>query len=355
MKNKIPQFLISEFPKRKPDYKNFSNEINKFILDYAKYYNWEIVDIKLIFKMMRKGLSTRPICSCHSCNNLVMIVSDYADFSKGCSVLHARKISVLKKYGVDSVFKTDEFIEKSNNSKLKKFGTIHISQNEQIKKQKKETMLKKYGVSHALQSKEFLKKSQDTCLKNNGVKYPTQSQIVREKIEKSNIKNFGTKHPLQNNEIKEKAMKTHFANNDGIGFQTKKAIKTIKEKYGVENVMQNSKIAEKNLKSQFSKKEFIWTTGEISITQGYENIILSELEKNGYSFNDVITDYTQMPEFWYYFKGNKKRYLPDIFIPSENLIIEVKSTYTYEADLEKNLAKEQAVLQAGFDFRFEIR
>jgi hypothetical protein len=37
-----------------------------------------------------------------------------------------------------------------------------------------------------------------------------------------------------------------------------------------------------------------------------------------------------------------------------NLIIEIKSTYTYNKELEKNLAKKNACIQQGFDFIFIV-
>lgn len=62
-----------------------------------------------------------------------------------------------------------------------------------------------------------------------------------------------------------------------------------------------------------------------------------------------------MPEIWYVDNNEKKhRYHPDIFIPSKNLIIEVKSEYTLKADLEKNKKKMIAAEQTGFDFEFRI-
>ena len=47
----------------------------------------------------------------------------------------------------------------------------------------------------------------------------------------------------------------------------------------------------------------------------------------------------------------KHRYFPDFYIPKDNLIIEVKSTFTYNKELEKNLLKEQCVKDAGFKYK----
>ena len=63
-----------------------------------------------------------------------------------------------------------------------------------------------------------------------------------------------------------------------------------------------------------------------------------------------------MPEIWYYNpKDNRKhRYIPDIWIPKDNLIIEVKSIYTYNKYIEKNNLKKDAVLSNGFNYQIKV-
>ena len=54
-------------------------------------------------------------------------------------------------------------------------------------------------------------------------------------------------------------------------------------------------------------------------------------------------------------KNNKKsRYFCDIYIPKTNTIYEVKSTWTYERNIEVNLLKKQACIDAGFNFELYI-
>jgi hypothetical protein len=60
-----------------------------------------------------------------------------------------------------------------------------------------------------------------------------------------------------------------------------------------------------------------------------------------------------MPEIWYYTNDTKKhRYFPDIFIPSQNLIIEVKSTWTYVKAAESLPLKKQACIDKGYNFQY---
>jgi len=62
-----------------------------------------------------------------------------------------------------------------------------------------------------------------------------------------------------------------------------------------------------------------------------------------------------MPKIWYVAEdGIRRKYYPDIYIQEENMIVEVKSTWTYTKELERNKLKEKACLDAGYDFKFMI-
>ena len=81
-------------------------------------------------------------------------------------------------------------------------------------------------------------------------------------------------------------------------------------------------------KLSFKRKEYTFTTGEIEICQGYEHWSLRELEEE---YEYTYTDYQNWNglEFWYEYLNKKHRYYPDIPFLRENLIIEVKSEYTF--------------------------
>ena len=61
-----------------------------------------------------------------------------------------------------------------------------------------------------------------------------------------------------------------------------------------------------------------------------------------------------MPLFMYDYKGAQYRYYPDIYIPSQKKIIEVKSPYTYQKQEEQNECKKKYVLGDGYQFEFWI-
>ena len=61
----------------------------------------------------------------------------------------------LKKYGVTSYAKTEEFIERIVDNNMKKHGKKFFMQTEKFKEMSEQTCLKMFGVKHFSQSKQF--------------------------------------------------------------------------------------------------------------------------------------------------------------------------------------------------------
>jgi len=142
---------------------------------------------------------------------------------------------------------------------------------------------------------------------------------------------------MQNYKIKEKAKQTSL------------------ERFGVEHPMQNSEIFEKHQKSSFEYKTYNYPSGVKTLYQGYENFCLDDLiYKENISENDICNEPGKVPEIWYEYEGKSRRYYPDIYISSENRIIEVKSFYTFEKDKELNITKGNACKNLGYNFEFRI-
>ena len=125
------------------------------------------------------------------------------------------------------------------------------------------------------------------------------------------------------------------------------------EKYGVNNPMQ---IRVNFYKQQESSRKF--KTFEIDgVTfkyQGFELLAINKLIDEGYNIEDLKIGREYVPTFRYFFDGKRRVYYPDIYIPKDNRIVEVKSFYTYEKELDKNLAKRKSVIDAGYIFDFYI-
>lgn len=123
--------------------------------------------------------------------------------------------------------------------------------------------------------------------------------------------------------------------------------KTNLAKYGVENPMQDPDIFEKSNTTRFKYKELVYEGRKFEKLQGYEpQSIVYMVEDMGIDLdlitnNPPIVDYSMM--------NKKKKYYPDLWIEQDNILVEVKCEYTYEADLEKNIEKQQASLRQGYN------
>jgi transposase-like protein len=125
------------------------------------------------------------------------------------------------------------------------------------------------------------------------------------------------------------------------------------EKYGVENPMQVEDFFIKNQESGKKFKNAI-VEGVRIIYQGYELRGIYRLLSEGYSIHDIKIGRNQVPSFRYFYDSKRRVYYPDIYIPKDNRIVEVKSKWTYENWLEQNLAKKQSVIDGGYSFDFYI-
>lgn len=181
-------------------------------------------------------------------------------------------------------------------------------------------------------------------------------------FQRSNLKLRKLWRNYSNEKIKEihkKIKETKLSSIDENGnnsFQrsTIKNKETCIKKYGVSHTSQVPAIADKILKNCYKSKEYKLPSGKIIKLQGYEPQALNILLET-FNEDDILTDRKDMPEIWYYTDdGKKHRYYPDMYIQKENLIIEVKSNWTYKKYLDINLLKEKACLDAGYNFKFMI-
>ena len=229
-----------------------------------------------------------------------------------------------------------EVREKSKSSCLEHLGVEHPAQSQEIKYKIKATNLEKYGVEYPSQLFEFKEKAKASCLEKYGVENSFQSQEIKDKIKATNLEKYGVEYPSQLLEFKEKAKATCL------------------EKYGVEHAMQNPEVADKSSKASYSRKDYTLPSGKIIQIQGYEHYALDELVK---IFNEyeIINGSGSVPEIWYYDdEGMKHRHFVDIFIPSQNKCIEVKSTWTAEKKKDNIFKKQQAGKNLGYNYEIWI-
>ena len=281
-----------------------------------------------------------------------------------CAIYKVKE-TFLKKYGVNNVFQLESIKDKIKETNIEKYGVKSPQQSDEIKKKTEETNLKKYGVSHTFQSVEVKEKIKKSILNKYGVEYISQSEKIKNKIKKTNIERYGVEcvassekfkksifnrygveYVFQSEEIKDKVKKTNL---ERYGFEIpmrneeikEKYRKSIFEKYGCIHPMQNDKIFEKTLKNSYQTKYFnnlkYKGTYELNFIKRYEYLNIQNCKSIDYFYDD-----------------KKRKYFPDFYYEEKNLIIEIKSDYTYNIFLEKNLAKQEACLEQGFNFIFII-
>jgi hypothetical protein len=206
-------------------------------------------------------------------------------------------------------------VDKRKETHLKNCGFTTNLKCPITKEKIKQTNLIKYGCEHNSQSEEIKNKKKITLLKNYGVEYPTQSEIIKQKSKETSIKNYGTEHPSQNAEY-----------------------------------------SEKHSKNSYNKKEYILPSGKIINIQGFEKFALDFLLKNeNINENDIITSRKLVPEIWYYDEFNKKhRHYVDIFIPTLNKCIEIKSKWTAEKKKDCIFLKQIAAKELGYEYEIWV-
>lgn len=275
-------------------------------------------------------------------------IATYAARTKEQSteILKKRQATVLQKYGVDNVSKSNEIkqlistqtkknaastTKKVKESNLRKYGVESTNSLNSVKNKKKKVFLEKYGVDHQLKIPAI---AASVSAKN------TQNANERiAKARKTCMEKYGTENPSSAGVIKNKRKET------------------FNERYGVDNASQVPEFHEKKMQSQYKTKEFIFPSGKIVKVQGYEPLALTKLLET-YDESDIVIDTMLKPRIRYIgIDGKQHYYFPDIYIPKDNLLIEVKSEYTFAGFAgwkETNLLKQNASIKAGYRHEFMI-
>jgi hypothetical protein len=238
-------------------------------------------------------------------------------------IINKLKQTNIKKYGFENVFQNEEIKEKIVTNNLEKFGVTNLNKLNSQKLKIKNTLINKYGVEHHFQLIEIQNKSKKTCLKKYGFEYATQSDIVKNKTLNTNLERYGVSSAMKLDYIKNKTKNTNL------------------ERYGVECTMQNIDVFNKHLKNSF----MINTYESITYKGSYELDFLKKYYYIGVEKCENIP---------YFYDGKNRKYFPDFYYRPLNLIIEIKSLYIFNKDFDKNIAKQKACINNGFNFIFII-
>lgn len=225
---------------------------------------------------------------------------------------------------------------------LDRYGAVNPFGCPAVQDKCKETMLERYNVASPMEDRQFVEKAKATNIRNHGGVHNTNLPEHREKIRNTNQKNYGVDFLFQSEEFRRKVENDNLQKYGNKNFILSNEGKNLMiERYGEPYAMQNAEIFEKAQKTARSRKKFTFPSGREVFVQGYEPFALRDLIEEGVNEDDIIVC-KDIPKVLYFYEDKKRRYYTDIYIKSKDLMIEIKSTYTLEMEIDKNIAKFQA-------------
>jgi len=231
------------------------------------------------------------------------------------------KIVCLEKYGTTSPLGNRDIINKGKATCEIKYNG-HPTRTKAVQDKYKKTCLERYGVENTFQNEDVKDKIKNTNIERYGVENPNHTKEVRDKIKNTCNKKYGVDFALQDKGIRDKCKSTMLL------------------KYGVEHQSQNEEIHLRQMKTGKKIKQFkdtdIWYQGT------YE---LDFLTKYYHNFSDI----QRATSIKYIINEQNKFYHPDFYIPSLNLIVEIKSSWILKLDLEIK-EKEKTTIANGFNY-----
>ena len=233
-----------------------------------------------------KTVATRIYVICENCYSEKYIRSqNYHNQIKksgfyvciNCNNVKVSKTNIIK-YGTKCPLQNEIIKDKSLKTMIDNYGVDNISKVDYIKEERRNNFKSDY----------FIKKSKETWIKNYGVDNPSKSELIKDKKTKTLYKNYGVDNPSHSNIIFEKAQ----------------------------------------LSGKKIKKHEIGLFYRGTYEKDFLDFCLNKnikVEKG--------------PTIKYIFNSYNKYYHSDFYIPSINLVCEIKSSYYYNLYLEKNIQK----------------
>ena len=266
------------------------------------------------------------------------------------------KLKLKIKYGTDNPWNIPGYREKIENTNLEKYGTKYHTSSKNFLEKTKITNKERYG-GHHLTNKDIMDKQRKTNMERYGVDCCLKD---RQKLKEGMIKKYGVEFNMQGKEHKKKHKEIMNLKHGGIFLQSdsirEKTQKTNIERYGYIFCIQNDVVFDKATKNSRKWKDYEFPSGRKIKLQGYENLAIDYLLNSGILEDDIIVGAKNIKEeinIHFIYDINKK-YFPDLYIKSKNLIIEVKSEYTFHDNFDINMKKKDCVISNNINYEIYI-
>ena len=293
--------------------------------------------LRFRFNYIKEGYINIPRL-CKTCNESILIDVYSSYCSRKCSNNDESVIKKMKKTWEDkSLGDVEEIQNKRRNTNLEKYGVDIASKLPEVIEKNKQSHIQNWG-DYAMRNKDVLNKRNITCVNRYGGVGMASPELFA-KMKNSNVEKYGVEYYSSTSDWYDKCVKVAL------------------ERYGKEWVSKVDSINAKQQSGGYSYYDFEFPSGKIAKVQGYEPRVLTKLVID-YDESDIIVGVrniiNEIGFFHYEYEGKTYRYYPDIYIKSENKVIEVKSTYTFNKEKEKNLLKRESVLNKNINFNFII-
>ena len=300
-----------------------------------------IVNVRLT--ALRNGGSCCMQCGRVNASKTLLDKTGFDNALKNPETREKCKQTLLLRTGFDHNMKNPESLEKRKKTWIENTGFDSPMKNPETKEKARQTTFDKTGFYHQFENPDFQAKIRAERLERTGYSTPFSDPAVQAKIRTTLLARTGYDNNLKNPEMRAKGRLTYF------------------RKTGYYVPMHNPEVVSKVHAAQFRHKPYTYPSGRETTVQGYEGFCIDDLLNNEeIEETDICNEISfendpqKMPEIWYEFDGKTRRYYPDIFIPSQNRIIEVKSQYIFDLHREMNLAKAEACLEAGYNYEFRF-
>jgi len=109
-----------------------------------------------------------------------------------------------------------------------------------------------------------------------------------------------------------------------------------------------------NGNNQYKRKLYKFPNGKEVWIQGYEPWTLNLLLNEGFKSEEIGVGKKERPIINYNWSESVFKYLPDCYLSNSNTVVETKSEWTWNNNLEQNISKLSGSLKSGFDVRMII-
>jgi hypothetical protein len=295
-----------------------------------------------------------------------------------------RKETLIERYGTDSIISLHR--DKAEATMLERYGSTTVGNVQEFKDKRKTVLLERYGVINPFLIPKIAEKSRkaryDAWAKIS-VKNAENKRLANELLSQRLLEDFkGTMLELY--EMYQSSLKLYLQTRAPEAIEVMKLLsgdswgeklymlfndmtvkpmcrvcKTtrvsfIQTSYGFSKTCSRGCSAQDGEKYQLAfetgirYKDHTLPSGKTVKLMGYEPQVIAHLLEQGILEEELAFE-DDVPYVLYEHAGKTKLYMPDFFLTSKNAVCEVKSSYTYKAELTKNLAKLQAARAAGYE------